>query len=98
VIVTDRLIRILHVDGQGLLASDVYGQVHLLHADLQVVRSSPFVRPGRPVYGLAIADGRVIGKHRMGAILRWRLSTTLVLLRRIATLSRPGSFAGCGDV
>jgi outer membrane protein assembly factor BamB len=75
VIVTDRLIRILHVDGRGLLASDVYGRVHLLDADLQVVRSSPFVRHGRPVYGLAVADGWVIGKDRMGAVLRWRLDT-----------------------
>jgi outer membrane protein assembly factor BamB len=75
VIVTDRLIRILHVDGHGLLASDVYGRVHLLNRDLQVVRSSPFVRHGRPVYGLAVADGWVIGKDRMGAVLRWRLDT-----------------------
>lgn len=74
-IVTDRLIRILHVDGVGLLASDVYGRVHLLDGDLQVVRSSPFVRHGRPVYGLTVADGWVIGKDRMGAVLRWRLDT-----------------------
>ncbi|SDT54989.1 WD40 repeat domain-containing protein [Actinoplanes derwentensis] len=75
-IVTDRLIRILHVPGHGLLASDIYGRIHLLDADdLTVRRSSPFVRQGRPVYGLAVADGWVIGKDRMGAILRWRLDT-----------------------
>ncbi|GAA2511275.1 hypothetical protein [Pilimelia columellifera] len=74
-IVSDRLIRILHVDGHGLLAADVYGRIHLLDDGLRVVRSSPFVRHGRPVYGLAVADGWVIGKDRGGAILRWRLDT-----------------------
>ncbi|MFJ8689322.1 WD40 repeat domain-containing protein [Micromonospora wenchangensis] len=74
-IVTDRIIRILHVEGHGLLCSDVYGRVHLLDDRFQVVRSSPFVRQGRPVYGLVVADGWVIGKDRMGAILRWRLDT-----------------------
>ena len=74
-IVTDRLIRILHVDGHGLLASDVYGRIHLLGDDLEVVRSSPYVRDGRPVYGLAVAGGWVLGKDRMGAVLRWRLDT-----------------------
>jgi outer membrane protein assembly factor BamB len=94
VIVTDRLIRIVHVEGHGLLASDVYGRVHLLDGDLQVVRSSPFVRHGRPVYGLAVADGWVIGKDRMGAVLRWRLDT-LELVDRLdpATVCDPSTLA-----
>ncbi|BCJ50284.1 hypothetical protein Asp14428_17590 [Actinoplanes sp. NBRC 14428] len=75
-IVTDRLIRILHVPGHGLLASDVYGRIHALDEhDLTLRRSSPYIRQGRPVYGLTAADGWVIGKDRMGAILRWRLDT-----------------------
>ncbi|MFY1702706.1 YncE family protein [Micromonospora sp. WMMA1923] len=73
--VTDRLIRILYVEGHGLLASDIHGRIHLFDDDLRLVRSSPFVRHGRPVYGLAVADGWVVGKDRMGAVLRWRLAT-----------------------
>lgn len=72
---TDRIVRILYVDGTGLLASDTYGRVHLLDEKLRPVRSSPFVREGRPLYGLAAADGWVIGKDRMGAVYRWSLET-----------------------
>jgi outer membrane protein assembly factor BamB len=71
----DRIIRIVHVDGEGLLTSDAYGRVHLLDEQLRVIRSSPFVRQGRPLYGLVAADGWVIGKDRMGAIFRWSLDT-----------------------
>ncbi|MFE3823983.1 WD40 repeat domain-containing protein [Streptomyces sp. NPDC059092] len=71
----DRIVRIVHVDGTGLLASDTHGRVHLLDAHLRVVRSSPFVPQGRPLYGLAVADGWVIGKDRMGALFRWSLDT-----------------------
>ncbi|MFJ2175850.1 PQQ-binding-like beta-propeller repeat protein [Streptomyces sp. NPDC087851] len=71
----DRIVRIVHVDGEGLLASDTHGRVHLLDAQLRVVRSSPFVPQGRPLYGLAVADGWVIGKDRMGALFRWSLDT-----------------------
>ncbi|HEX5741145.1 MAG TPA: hypothetical protein VFY17_06265 [Pilimelia sp.] len=81
-IVTDRLIRILHVDGHGLLAADIHGRVHLLDGDLRLVRSSPFLRHGRPVYGLAAAGGWVVGKDRRGSLLRWRLDT-LELVDRI---------------
>jgi outer membrane protein assembly factor BamB len=72
---TDRVIRILYVDGTGLLVSDAYGRIHLLDEQLRLIRSSPFVREGRPVYGLAVADGWVIGKDRQGTVLRWSLDT-----------------------
>ncbi|MEU5517250.1 WD40 repeat domain-containing protein [Streptomyces griseoaurantiacus] len=71
----DRIVRILYVEGAGLLASDTYGRVHLLDEELRLVASSPFVREGRPLYGLAAAGGWVIGKDRMGAVFRWSLDT-----------------------
>ena len=49
---TDRIVRILYVEGAGILASDTYGRVHLLDEELRLVASSPFVREGRPLYGL----------------------------------------------
>ena len=64
----DRIVRILYVKDVGILASDTYGRVHLLDQDLRLVASSPFVRRGRPLYGLTVADGWVIGKDRMGSI------------------------------
>ena len=72
---TDRIVRIVYADGAGLIASDAYGRVHLLDDDLRLIRSSPFVRAGRPVYGLAVAEGWIIGKDRQGAVLRWSLDT-----------------------
>lgn len=89
---TDRFIRILHVDNVGLLASDVYGRIHLLDDELRVVKSSPFVRQGRPLYGLAVAEGWVLGKDRMGAIFRWSLDT-LNLVDRLdpATVCDPST-------
>ena len=87
---TDRIVRIVYVDGTGLLASDTHGRIHLLDAQLDVVASSPAVPQGRPVYGLTAADGWVIGKDRMGAILRWSLDT-LELVDRLdpATVCDP---------
>ncbi len=79
---TDRAMRILHVAGEGLLVSDTFGRVHLLDDEFHVIRSSPRVREGRPLYGLAVADGWVIGKDRMGAVLRWSLDT-LDLVNRL---------------
>ncbi|GLW50132.1 hypothetical protein Stsp02_57930 [Streptomyces sp. NBRC 14336] len=72
---TDRFVRILALDGDGLLASDAYGRIHRLDRELRPVASSPFVRQGRPLYGLAVAEGWVIGKDRMGAVFRWSLDT-----------------------
>lgn len=87
---TDRIIRILHVEGVGLLASDAFGRVHLLDEELRVIRSSPHVQHGRPLYGLAVADGWVIGRDRMGAVMRWSLAT-LDLVNRLdpATVRDP---------
>ncbi|MGW0085323.1 hypothetical protein [Streptomyces sp. NPDC003393] len=72
---TDHLVRILCVDGAGLLTADTYGRIHRLDEKLRLVASSPFVRQGRPLHGLAAADGWVIGKDRMGAVFRWSLDT-----------------------
>ncbi|MFE1250462.1 WD40 repeat domain-containing protein [Streptomyces sp. NPDC058735] len=72
---TDRVMRIHYVEGQGLLASDSFGRIHLLDGELKVIRSSPRVSEGRPLYGLTVAGGWVIGKDRMGAVLRWSLDT-----------------------
>ncbi|MFB9735262.1 WD40 repeat domain-containing protein [Streptomyces thermocoprophilus] len=71
----DRIVRILSVEGAGILASDTYGRIHLLDEELGLVGSSPFVRQGRPLYGLAVADGWVVGKDRMGSVFRWALDT-----------------------
>ncbi|MFJ5224421.1 WD40 repeat domain-containing protein [Streptomyces sp. NPDC088400] len=88
----DRIVRIVYVDGTGLLASDIHGRVHLLDAQLRVVRSSSFVQQGRPLYGLAAAEGWIIGKDRMGAIFRWSLDT-LELVDRLdpATVCDPST-------
>lgn len=72
---TDRIVRIVYAEGAGLLASDTHGRVHLLDERLTPVASSPFVPEGRPLYGLAVAGGWVIGKDRMGAMYRWSLDT-----------------------
>ncbi|MBT2875773.1 WD40 repeat domain-containing protein [Streptomyces cellulosae] len=72
---TDRIVRIVYAEGAGLLASDTHGRVHLLDERLTPVASSPFVPEGRPLYGLAVAGGWVIGKDRMGAVYRWSLDT-----------------------
>ncbi|MFE7032845.1 WD40 repeat domain-containing protein, partial [Streptomyces sp. NPDC057621] len=61
---------------------DTYGRIHLLDEELKVVKSSPFVRQGRPLYGLTVAEGWVVGKDRMGAVFRWSLDT-LELLDRL---------------
>ncbi|WP_206283110.1 WD40 repeat domain-containing protein [Streptomyces chilikensis] len=89
---TDRVIRILHVQGTGLVVSDSFGRVHVLDEELRLLRSSPRVRQGRPLYGLTVADGWVIGKDRMGAVWRWSLET-LDLVNRLdpATVCDPST-------
>ncbi|MGW0711848.1 WD40 repeat domain-containing protein [Streptomyces sp. NPDC002643] len=84
--------RIVWVEGEGLVASDSFGRVHLLDEELRVVRSSPRVRQGRPLYGLTVADGWVIGRDRMGAVFRWSLDT-LDLVNRLdpATVCDPAT-------
>ncbi|WP_228452535.1 WD40 repeat domain-containing protein [Streptomyces alkaliterrae] len=84
--------RILYVEGEGLLASDSSGRVHLLDGELNVVRSSPRAPHGRPLYGLTVAEDWVVGKDRMGAVLRWSLKT-LDLVNRLdpATVCDPST-------
>ncbi|MDH6221595.1 WD40 repeat domain-containing protein [Streptomyces pseudovenezuelae] len=79
---TDRIVRIVYVEGTGLICSDAFGRVHLLDDDLNVIRSSPRPPQGRPLYGLTVAGPWVIGKDRMGAVLRWSLDT-LDLVNRL---------------
>jgi WD40 repeat protein len=78
---TDRVVRIVHVPGAGLLASDVTGRLHLLDEErLHLLRSSP-AQPGgllpghSPIYTLQAADGWVVGRDKRGTIMRWRLDT-----------------------
>ncbi|MEU2915877.1 WD40 repeat domain-containing protein [Streptomyces massasporeus] len=77
---TDRVVRIVHVPGAGLLAADVTGRIHLLDENLRVVRSSAAptgtVAAGHaPVYTLTAAGDWVVGRDKRGTLLRWRLDT-----------------------
>ncbi|MFM9610106.1 WD40 repeat domain-containing protein [Streptomyces niveiscabiei] len=77
---TDRVVRIVHVPGAGLLAADVTGRIHLLDDDLRILRSSPaptgsVVAGHAPVYTITAADGWVVGRDKRGTLLRWRLDT-----------------------
>ncbi|GGR29595.1 WD40 repeat domain-containing protein [Streptomyces netropsis] len=77
---TNRLTRILHVPGAGLLASDTAGRVHLLDDELTPVRSSPVLPPsgpacGLPVYTMGVCDGWVVTKDKYGTITRLSLDT-----------------------
>ena len=77
---SDRIVRIEHVPGAGLLAADVTGRVHLLDQDLRLVRSSP-ARTGTvaaghaPLYTVTAAGNWVVGRDKRGTLLRWRLDT-----------------------
>ncbi|MFG1685112.1 WD40 repeat domain-containing protein [Nonomuraea sp. NPDC049269] len=82
--ITNRLVRVLYVDGVGLVVSDLVGRVHLFDDDLNIVRSSPVVgdstqTSGRPLLTLAVADRWIIGKDKLGNISRWDLDTLDVL-------------------
>ncbi|GAB2948305.1 PQQ-binding-like beta-propeller repeat protein [Streptomyces heilongjiangensis] len=77
---TDRITRILPVDGVGLLAADVAGRIHLLDDRLRLLRSAPVpataVPPcGRPVYTVAVAGPWVVTKDKYGTITKWSLDT-----------------------
>ena len=77
---TDRLVRIISLGSQGLLAADVIGRLHVLDRNLRVVRSSrslPTAVPAsnRPIYTLTVADGWVITKDMAGNIAKWSLAT-----------------------
>lgn len=77
---TDRVVRIVHVPGAGLLAADVTGRVHLLDGRLRLLRSSQgptgHIFAGHaPLYTVTAAGGWVVGKDKRGTLLRWRLDT-----------------------
>ncbi|MEU0334048.1 WD40 repeat domain-containing protein [Streptomyces sp. NPDC006193] len=77
---TDRVVRIVHVPGAGLLAADVTGRIHLLDENLSVLRSSSAptgsVAAGHaPVYTITAAGDWVVGRDKRGTLLRWRLDT-----------------------
>ena len=79
---TNRITRILYVDGVGLLIADVVGRIHLLDHELNLVRSSPVIDRARPIHGLTVAGDWVVGRDRQGTVLRWSLRT-LDLLDRL---------------
>lgn len=73
--ITNRTVRILYVKDRGLLASDSVGRIHLFDDDLNLIQSSPAVSNGQPIYAITVADKWVVGKDRMGNIMRWSLDT-----------------------
>ncbi|MEV4441285.1 PQQ-binding-like beta-propeller repeat protein [Streptomyces sp. NPDC049577] len=77
---TDRVARITHIPGAGLLAADVTGRIHLLDEELRLLRSSPaptgtILAGHAPVYTIAAAGDWIVGKDKLGTLLRWRLDT-----------------------
>ncbi|HXP19405.1 MAG TPA: WD40 repeat domain-containing protein [Streptosporangiaceae bacterium] len=79
---TNRITRILYVDGAGVLAADVAGRIHLLDDDLNLIRSSPVIDQARPIHGLDATSEWVVGRDRGGTVLRWSLPA-LDLLDRL---------------
>lgn len=73
---TNRPLRILYLEGTGLLAADSVGRLHLLDDDLNLVRSSS-VLPGasRPIYGLAATRDWIVTRDWTGHIARWSART-----------------------
>jgi len=71
----NRIVRVISDPAGGLIGADVMGRVHRFDRDLSVLQSSQVVRNGQPLYALAIADGWIVGKDRIGNIARWRLDT-----------------------
>jgi outer membrane protein assembly factor BamB len=79
---TNRITRVLYVDGVGLLLADVVGRIHLMDDDLNIVRSSPVIDQARPIHGLDANEKWVVGRDRGGMVLRWSLPS-LDLLDRL---------------
>jgi outer membrane protein assembly factor BamB len=88
---TNRITRVLYLEGTGVLLADVAGRIHLLDDDLGLLRSSPVVDGGLPIHGLAADHRWVVGRDRGGTVLRWSLPE-LDLLDRLdpATTCDPG--------
>src|SRR5213080_198677 len=86
---TNRITRVLYLDGTGVLLADVVGRIHLLDTDLRLLRSSPVIDGGLPIHGLAADHRWVVGRDRGGTVLRWSL-TELDLLDRLDPAGRAG--------
>lgn len=71
----NRVIRILYLNGLGLLVSDSVGRVHLLDDDLNLLRSSTVLTKSGPLYGLAVSGNWVVTRDSTGQIARWDLRT-----------------------
>ncbi len=72
---TNRAVRIIYLNGVGLLVSDSVGRVHLLDDDLNLLRSSTVLTNGRPLLGLAASGNWVVTRDLTGQITRWDLQT-----------------------
>ncbi|WP_324789750.1 PQQ-binding-like beta-propeller repeat protein [Streptomyces sp. H51] len=76
----DRITRIVHRPGHGILAADVRGALHWFDADLNRVRSSSSSvaaqdPAGDPVYAIAFTDDAVVTRDKIGNISRWDLDS-----------------------
>jgi outer membrane protein assembly factor BamB len=72
---TNRVVRILYLDGTGLIAADSVGRLHVLDGDLNLLRSSPALPSGRPAYGMAAAGNWIVTRDWTGHIARWDART-----------------------
>jgi outer membrane protein assembly factor BamB len=91
----ERITRIIHRPGRGILAADTRGAVHWFTADLERRRSSRYAVAaqdpvGDPIYAIAVAGDAIITRDRIGNISRWD-ADTLALTDRLdawATVNR----------
>lgn len=74
-LLTERVVRVLYVEGAGLLVSDVVGRLHVLNEELEVVRSSPVTDYAHQLYAIEVSGNYVVGKDRLGTVSRWHLDT-----------------------
>jgi outer membrane protein assembly factor BamB len=84
---TERITRIVHQPGRGLVACDALGNVHLLDNDLNLLASSGATSSaqapaGAPVFAMVVTDRWIITRDKLGTISRWD-SGSLHLLDRL---------------
>ncbi|WP_399926343.1 WD40 repeat domain-containing protein [Streptomyces kanamyceticus] len=84
---TERITRIVHQPGRGLVACDALGNVHLLDNDLNLLASSGATSSaqapaGAPVFAMVVTDRWIITRDKLGTISRWD-SESLHLLDRL---------------
>ncbi|MGA4849515.1 PQQ-binding-like beta-propeller repeat protein [Streptomyces sp. G5(2025)] len=84
---TERITRIVHQQGRGLVASDALGNVHLLDKDLKLLASSGATSSaqapaGAPIFAMTLTDRWIITRDKLGTISRWD-AETLHLLDRL---------------